>query len=184
MIAAKLKHVFVLWCALVFVAVPTQAEMRVIKVITYDHALAEAFRNARATLATALAATEKRHGRFSPSLALRVALPVPDPEVKVELVWVDTIRRDGKGFAGRLASHPQHMPGKRMRSPVTFAHSQIADWAVQAEDGRYYGYFSTRVALKYLDDEAASQVEAILVPRTVPRLWEQIPSEPAPAPDE
>ena len=161
-------------------AQPGGAEMRVIKVVTYDHALAEAFRGARQTLATAIAATEKRNGRFSPSLALRAALPVSDPDVKVELIWVDTIRRKGKGFTGRLASHPQHMPGKRIGSSVDFAHSQIADWAVQAEDGRYYGYFTTRVMLKYLDAEKAAEVEAILVPRIVPQVWEQIPSEPAP----
>ena len=154
---------------------PVRAEVPVIKVVTYDHALADAFRSARSTLATALAATEKRHGRFSPSLALRAALHVPDPAVKVELIWIDTIRRKGKGFEGRLAGHPQHMPGKRMGSRVTFTHSQIADWAVQADDGRYYDYFTTRVALKYLDEAAAKEVRAILVPRTVPHLWEQLP---------
>lgn len=166
--------------ALSWATSPGFAEMRVIKVVSNDRALSKAFGEARQTLATALAATEKKHGYFSPSLALWVAIPVPDPEVKVEMVWVDNIRRDGTGFRGKLASHPRHMPGKRMRAPVSFAHSQIADWAVQAEDGRYYGYFSTRVMLTHLDPETAAEVQSILVPRTIPRLWEQLPSEPAP----
>ncbi|MDA7425226.1 DUF2314 domain-containing protein [Thalassococcus lentus] len=157
---------------LALLAVPSvQAEMRVIKVVTYDHALAEAFAEARGTLNTVIGAMQKRRGWFSPSLSFRVALHVSDDPTDVELVWVDNLRRRGNGFEGRLASHPQKMPGKRMGSKVTFLHPQIADWAVQAEDGRYYGYFTTRVSLKYMSDAEAREVEAILVPKAVPDLW-------------
>ncbi|WGW02226.1 DUF2314 domain-containing protein [Tropicibacter oceani] len=154
-----------------------QAEVRVIKVVTTDYQMAEAFRQARHSLPSALGGTQKKHGYFSPSLALWVAVPVPDQTVKVEMIWVDNIRRKGKGFQGTLAGHPRHMPGKALRSPITFNYSQIADWAVQAVDGRYYGYFSTRVVLDISEPAIAAQIRATLVERPVPRLWADIADE-------
>lgn len=146
-------------------------EMEVIRVRSSDADMNRAFAEARASLANALAGTEKTRGRFSPSLALQVAMQVPDADRQVEFVWVDTIRRSGKGFRGKLASWPRHMPGKRLRDEVAFLHPQIADWAVQAVDGRFYGYFTTRVLIHDLEEPLASEIRALLVPRPVPQLW-------------
>lgn len=144
----------------------------VLRVRSSDPALNRAFTQARAALPAALAATEKRNGWFSPSLALYVAMKVDDPEKQIEFVWVDNIRRIGRGYAGTLASHPRFMPGKRLRSKVRFLNPQIADWAVQAVDGRYYGYFTTRARLKDIEEPLASQIRALLVERPVPLIWQ------------
>jgi uncharacterized protein YegJ (DUF2314 family) len=147
-------------------------ELDVLRVRSSNPAINAAFTKARASLPAALAATIKSHGRFSPSLAVYVAVKVDDPGRQIEFVWVDNLRRDGKGFAGTLASHPRYMPGKRLRSPISFLNPQIADWAVQAEDGRYYGYFTTRAMLAHMEDALAHQIRAILVERAVPLLWQ------------
>lgn len=144
----------------------------VLRVRSSDPALNRAFAAARAALPAALAATEKRNGWFSPSLALYVAVRVEDPDKQIEFVWVDNIRREGKGYAGTLASHPRHMPDKQIRAPITFLNPQIADWAVQAEDGRYYGYFTTRARLKDIPEPLAGQLRALLVARPVPLIWQ------------
>lgn len=143
-----------------------------LRVRSSDPALNRAFTAARAALPAALAGTEKRNGRFSPSLALYIAVFVNAPDMPVEFIWVDTIRRDGKGYLGRIAGHPQFMPGKRIGSTIRFLNPQIADWAVQAEDGRYYGYFTTRARLKTIKEPLASRLRAMLVPRPVPVLWQ------------
>ncbi|CUH76477.1 Uncharacterized conserved protein YegJ, DUF2314 family [Tropicibacter naphthalenivorans] len=157
-------------------SLPARAEVPVIHVQSSDYAMAKAFGQARATLNDALGAMEKRHGRFSPSFALKVALPVPAPE-RIEMIWVDTIRRDGKGFVAQLAGHPAHMPDKRIRDLVRFSHSQIADWAVQAVDGRYYGYYTTRVLLNGAKGPLAEEIRALLVPNPLPPEWRFNPSE-------
>ncbi|MBY6162205.1 DUF2314 domain-containing protein [Mameliella alba] len=136
-----------------------------------DPALNRAFAEARKSLPAALAATEKRNGWFSPSLALYVAVFVNAPDKPIEFVWVDNIRREGKGYRGTLASHPRLMPGKRLRTRIQFLNPQIADWAVQAEDGRYYGYFTTRARLPGIEEPLASELRALLVGSPVPALW-------------
>ncbi|WP_323771363.1 YegJ family protein [Antarctobacter sp.] len=136
-----------------------------------DPAMNRAFTQARASLPAALAATEKRNGWFSPSLALYVAVFVNAPGQPIEFVWVDTIRRDGKGYRGKLAGHARFLKDNRLRTPISFLNPQIADWAVQAEDGRYYGYFTTRARLPDLDDPLASELRALLVGNPVPALW-------------
>ncbi|MGP6088066.1 DUF2314 domain-containing protein [Antarctobacter jejuensis] len=143
-----------------------------LRVRSSDPALNRAFSAARATLPAALAGTEKSGGRFSPSLALYVAVFVNAPGKPVEFVWVDNIRRDGKGYRGRIAGHPRFMPGKRLGSWISFLNPEIADWAVQAEDGRYYGYFTTRARLKGIEEPLASALRATLVPRPVPAIWQ------------
>lgn len=145
--------------------------LNVLKVRSSDPAMNRAFAAARASLPGALSFTEKRNGRFSPSLALYVAVRVDDPDKKIEFVWVDTIRRKGKGFSGKLASHPGFIPGKRLRSRIEFLNPQIGDWAIQAEDGRFYGYFTTRARLKDLDPDLAETLRALLVENPVPALW-------------
>lgn len=144
----------------------------VLKVRSSDPAMNQAFGLARASLPAALSATEKKHGSFSPSLALYVAVRVDDPDKQIEFVWVDNIRRKGKGFTGSLASHPRFMPGKRLRAPIDFLNPQIADWAVQARDGRYYGYFTTRARLDSIAEPLASELRAMLVDTPVPQLWQ------------
>ncbi|SMX49560.1 DUF2314 domain-containing protein [Maliponia aquimaris] len=151
---------------------PPPAEVDMLKVRFGDPALHRAFLAARDSLPAALAATEKRNGWFSPSLALYVAVRVADPDKQIEFVWVDNIRRDGKGYAGTLASHPRYMPGLRLRSPIAFLNPQVADWAVQAEDGRYYGYFITRARLKDIAEPLAGQIRALMVARPVPLIWQ------------
>ncbi len=143
-----------------------------LRVRSSDPALNRAFAAARTALPAALAATEKRNGHFSPSLALYVAVFVNAPGKPVEFVWVDNIRRDGKGYRGRIAGHPRFMPGMRIGSPISFLNPQIADWAVQAEDSRYYGYFTTRARLKDIEEPLAGELRATLVPRPVPVLWQ------------
>lgn len=147
-------------------------EMAVIRVRSSDAAMNRAFAQARATLANALSGTEKSNGRFSPSLALQVAMKTGSSDTPIEFVWVDTIRRSGKGYLGKLASWPRSLPGKRLRDEVVFYHPQISDWAVQAVDGRFYGYFTTRALLPDLEDPLAAKLRAMLVPRPVPRLWQ------------
>ncbi|WP_305971210.1 MULTISPECIES: DUF2314 domain-containing protein [unclassified Mameliella] len=144
----------------------------VLKVRSSDPAMNQAFGLARASLPAALSATEKKHGYFSPSLALYVAVRVDDPDKQIEFVWVDNIRRKGKGFTGSLASHPRFMPGKRLRAPIEFLNPQIADWAVQARDGRYYGYFTTRARLDSIAEPLASELRSMLVDTPVPQLWQ------------
>ncbi|WP_420325768.1 DUF2314 domain-containing protein [Mameliella sp.] len=144
----------------------------VLKVRSSDPAMNQAFGLARASLPAALSATEKKHGYFSPSLALYVAVRVDDPDKQIEFVWVDNIRRKGKGFTGSLASHPRFMPGKRLRAPIDFLNPQIADWAVQARDGRYYGYFTTRARLDSIAEPLASELRSMLVDTPVPQLWQ------------
>lgn len=151
---------------------PLPPQIDMLKVRFGDPALHRAFKAARASLPAALAATEKRNGWFSPSLALYVAVRVADPDKQIEFVWVDNIRREGKGYAGTLASHPRHMPGYRLRSRIAFLNPQVADWAVQAEDGRYYGYFTTRARLEDIEEPLAGQLRALLVDRPVPLLWQ------------
>lgn len=146
-------------------------ELGLLQVRSSNPAVNQAFMDARASLPAALAATIKRNGWFSPSLALYVAIRVEDPAKKVEFVWVDNIRRKGKGFTGNLATHPRYMPGKRLRSRIDFINPQIGDWAVQAEDGRYYGYFTTRALLPDLSEDVAQEISAILVANPVPALW-------------
>ncbi|WP_099246759.1 DUF2314 domain-containing protein [Pelagimonas phthalicica] len=140
------------------------------KVISSDWQIARAWSEARATLEYAIGAMEKRNGWFSPSLAFKVALPV-DHEVGVEMVWVDKIRRDGQTFKARLANHPTYMPGRRMGDTVDFFHAQIADWAVQAVDGRFYGYYTTRVLIKDMNPERAAKYRALLIDNPLPPEW-------------
>ncbi|MCR9273705.1 MULTISPECIES: DUF2314 domain-containing protein [Mameliella] len=147
-------------------------ELDVLKVRSSDPAMNRAFGLARASLPAALSGTEKKYGFFSPSLALYVAVRVDDPDKRIEFVWVDNIRRKGKGFTGKLASQPRFMPGKRLRAPIDFLNPQIADWAVQARDGRYYGYFTTRARLKRIEEPLASELRALLVDTPVPQLWQ------------
>ncbi|MEN9062231.1 DUF2314 domain-containing protein [Ponticoccus litoralis] len=99
-----------------------------------DPRMNEAYRQARAALPNVVSATEKRHGFFSPSLALLIAVKVPDAERPIEFVWVDTIRRRGDHFTARLAAWPRRIPGKRLRDEIVFVYPQIYDWAVQAVD--------------------------------------------------
>lgn len=120
---------------------------------------------------------EKRNGWFSPSLALKVALPVADPEVQAEMIWVDRIRRKGVMFEARLAGYPRHMPDKRMGATVSFFHDQIADWAVQAVDGRFYGYYTTRVLIKSMEPDRAAKFRATLVENPLPPGWRFNPEE-------
>ena len=140
------------------------------KVVSSDWQINQAWAEARATLEYAIGAMEKRNGWFSPSLAFKVALPV-DHAVEVEMVWVDKIRRDGQTFKARLASHPTYMPGQRMGETVEFFHAQIADWAVQAKDGRYYGYYTTRVLIKAMEPARAEKYRALLVENPLPPEW-------------
>ncbi|WP_299925524.1 DUF2314 domain-containing protein [uncultured Pelagimonas sp.] len=146
------------------------------RVISSDYQISQAWAAARATLPTAIGALEKRNGWFSPSLAFKVALPV-DHDAQVEMLWVDKIRRQGNVFKARLASHPHHMPGKRMGHSVEFFYDQIADWAVQAVDGRYYGYYTTRVLLKSMEPERAAKYRALLVENPLPPEWRFNPEE-------
>lgn len=136
-----------------------------------DPRMNEAYRLARASLPNVVSATEKRHGFFSPSLALLIAVKVPDADRPIEFVWVDTIRREGDHFTARLAAWPRRIPGKRLRDEIVFVYPQIYDWAVQAVDGRFYGYFTTRVLLKDMAEPQRSRIGVTLVPRPVPQLW-------------
>ncbi len=146
------------------------------RVISSDWQVGQAWAAARATLPDVIGAMEKRNGWFSPSLAFKVALPV-DHETEVEMLWVDKIRRHGNIFKARLASHPLHMPDKRMGHSIEFFHDQIADWAVQAVDGRYYGYYTTRVLLKSMEPERAAKYRALLVENPLPPEWRFNPQE-------
>lgn len=146
--------------------------LEVLRVRSSNPAINRAFAEARASLPSALSATQKRNGWFSPSLALYVAVKTDHPEKPIEFVWVDNIRRQDKGYAGRLASQPRYVSGKGLRSGIDFLNPQIGDWAVQAEDGRYYGYFTTRALLPDLAEPLASKIRALLVPRAVPALWD------------
>lgn len=114
---------------------------------------------------------EKRNGWFSPSLAFKVALPVNNPDVQAEMIWVDQIRRKGQIFEARLAGYPHHMPGMRMGDTVEFFLDQIADWAVQAVDGRYYGYYTTRVLIQSMEPQRAAKYRATLVENPIPPQW-------------
>ncbi len=141
------------------------------RVVSSNWQISQAWAAARATLPNAIGAMEKRNGWFSPSLAFKVALPVDNPDVQVEMVWVDKIRRHGDVFKARLASHPSHMATKRMGHTVEFFHDQIADWAVQAVDGRYYGYYTTRVLIKSMEPDRAAKYRAMLVENPLPPEW-------------
>lgn len=136
-----------------------------------DPAMNRAFAQARASLPAALAATEKSNGWFSPSLALYIAVFVNAPGTPIEFVWVDSIQRDGKGYRGKLAGSARFLQDNRLRAPISFLNPQIADWAVQAEDGRYYGYFTTRARLPSLDEPLAAKLRGLLVGNPVPALW-------------
>lgn len=165
------KAVTIFGCLLAAaLAAPTLADAPK-KVVSSDWQISQAWAAARATLPTAIGATEKRHGRFSPSLALKVALPVKDPDVQAEMIWVDRIRRNGVLFEARLAGYPRHMPGMRMGDTVDFFYDQIADWAVQAVDGRFYGYYTTRVLIKSMEPERAAKHRATLVDNPLPPGW-------------
>jgi len=154
----------------VFLAGPALADAPK-RVVSSDWQISQAWAAARATLPTALGATEKRYGWFSPSLALKVALPVENPDVQAEMIWVDRIRRNGTMFEARLAGYPHHMPAMRMGDTVDFFYDQIADWAVQAVDGRFYGYYTTRVLIKSMDPERAAKYQATLVDNPLPPGW-------------
>jgi uncharacterized protein YegJ (DUF2314 family) len=136
-----------------------------------DPRLNAAWAEARAVLPNVVAATEGPGGRFSPALALLIAVRVPDPEQPIEFLWVDGLRRDGDFYTGRLASQPRRLPDRHLRDRVTFLYPQIYDWAVQAVDGRYYGYFTTRVLLQDMAEPQRSEIGARLLPRPVPGLW-------------
>lgn len=137
-----------------------------------DPRMNAAFGAARDSLPNVLSATEKTNGWFSPSLALWIAVKVPDGERPIEFVWVDTIRREGDYFTARLAAWPRRIPGKRLRDEIVFVYPQIYDWAVQAVDGRFYGYFTTRVLLKDMEEPMRSRIGVTLVPRPIPQLWQ------------
>ncbi len=146
------------------------------RVISSDWQIGQAWAAARATLPDVIGAMEKRNGWFSPSLAFQVALPV-DHDTEVEMLWVDKIRRHGNIFKARLASHPHYMPGTRMGHTVEFFHDQIADWAVQAVDGRYYGYYTTRVLIKTMTPDRAAKYRALLVENPLPPEWRFNPQQ-------
>ncbi len=164
-------------------AAPLAAEVPVLRVQSSDYATAKAIGEAQRTLPAAIGAMQKSHGRFSPSLSFKVALPTRGPE-RVEMIWVDQIRRFGTGFKARLAGHPRHLP-RRIRDEVHFDYSQIADWAVQAVDGRFYGYYTTRVLRDRASGKLADDIRATLVPRPLPPDWRFNPGGPEPVlPDE
>ncbi|KUF12060.1 DUF2314 domain-containing protein [Pseudoponticoccus marisrubri] len=141
------------------------------KVISSNPDLTEAFSAARKTLPSAIGAMQKSGGRFSPSLAFRVALVVPNTERPVELIWVDSIRRHGSLFKARLAGWPRGWPGEGPGTEVTFAYSQIADWAVQAVDGRFYGYYTTRVELQTAPAATRARYGPLLIDNPLPPDW-------------
>ena len=142
-----------------------------LKVRSSDASMNAAFAEARKSLPAALAATQKDKGWFSPSLALYIAVFVNAPGQPIEFVWVDNIRRKGKGYQGRLAGPSRQLSHGGQDTRIDFLNPQIADWAVQAVDGRYYGYFTTRVRLPGLEDVLAAQLRALLVENPVPALW-------------
>jgi uncharacterized protein YegJ (DUF2314 family) len=62
----------------------------------------------------------------------------------VEVMWVSSVRYDGKVFRGRLSNEPRKVRTVRMGQSVEVPPSEIADW-MYMEDGRFVGAYTLRV---------------------------------------
>lgn len=122
---------------------------------------------ARATLPAVIGMTMPPNGRASDVLSLKVSVPVDDTEASHEIIWVNTIRRRGTVFSGKLANQPIHFRGK-IGDKLRFSSDQIADWSLRAADGRLYGNYTTRVLIKRLPKAEAQQLRRGLTKSPLP----------------
>ncbi|THH38017.1 DUF2314 domain-containing protein [Aliishimia ponticola] len=134
----------------------------------HDSAMLDAIEEARGTLPKALAAASTGARSFAPSLTLKVTFEV---ESGAEHIWLDTIRRRGKGFSGRLANEPRYIQNARLGTVMRFDEGAIMDWSLLASDGRAFGHYSTRVLLQKLPAAQAAEYRKILTRTPTPPNW-------------
>lgn len=109
--------------------------------------------------------------QIHPALNLKVRFPVQHPEVREELVWIDSLTLDEGRFAGRLANAPAYLKGTGLGDPVHFDRAQVADWSVLDTSGRMYGHYTTRVLMAGLPEDQKAPLQDLLMPDPLPEAW-------------
>ncbi|MQY41015.1 DUF2314 domain-containing protein [Epibacterium sp. SM1969] len=122
----------------------------------------QAIVEARITLPKFLSAVTQPDNSLHPTSMLKVSVPVDAPNTEEEIIWVDSVSREGSTFIGQLANAPNHMPGLTKGSQIQFEENAIFDWSIWGDDGKLYGNYTTRVMLPELDLETAQSLRNLL----------------------
>ena len=123
---------------------------------TNDPVMGAAIQQARETLPLFLCASVDDEGYGPQGAFLKVAVPVNDPRMDDEVIWVGPFAAwDGKNFAGLLANQLVAMPGLNMGDQIDFTYDMIADWSWAHPSGAFYGDYTTRVIYRQQGDLGA-----------------------------
>ncbi|MDJ0827674.1 MAG: DUF2314 domain-containing protein [Rhodobacter sp.] len=148
-------------------SVGVDVENNVVRVRSGDQTIEEAVRQARQSLPAFLERAESAPSGWE-MVSLKVAL---EGDTMVENIWVSDFQRPGfEIFTGRLANDPVDLPGLKAGDLVKFSYDQISDWAF-VENGRGYGFYTTRVLTEGISEEELAMMNAFLSPDPVPTGW-------------
>lgn len=141
---------------------PALAADPTIPVAREDGAMNDAIGGARSTLETEFW-PRMEDPRGAENLMLKVAVPVKDPAVGLEHIWVSGAERlGGEALTGRLANNPAHFEGA-VGDRLAFRQGQISDWMYNL-NGKIHGAYTLRVLLPRIDPAEAAQYAAMLAP--------------------
>lgn len=132
-----------------------------------DPKMNAAIAKARGGLSTVFPRVFDASGNAHPAFSLKVAVPIAGSDDGNEIIWVNSIRKRGKAFSGKLANAPVLFKGD-VGDPLKFNESQIADWGLSAPNGKLFGHYTTRAMLPRLPSDQAAQIKSILSKRPMP----------------
>ena len=163
---------FVVSCLLACAALPAVAQDPVIQYAPDDAAMEAAIAEARATLPLFLAHGLDANGNGIEGAVLKVGFPAQGTtDMSVEHIWVSPFARLPEGgFVGLLANEPVDLGDLTVGDRVEFSEQMISDWHVTAEDGLFWGSYTSRV----MYDAGAfgdTPFEAIFKTEAVPGDW-------------
>ena len=119
--------------------------------------------------------TSYRESGASPDrYTVKVAFPVTDQAGNEgdEVIWVSAFEDlGGTNFAGILANEPEWMEGYRLGDRVEFTGDMVRDWALE-DGGRYYGHFTTRVLMSYMNPDELEMLNGILHEVAIPPYFQ------------
>ena len=119
-----------------------------------DPDMAEAMRQARATLAEFLSLADAPRPKTS-LISVKVGIPA---KAAAEYFWISPFTRDNGRFSGKIDNEPNHADNVKLGDTITFDEEQIVDWSY-IENGRLKGNYTLCAILKR---EPREQAEALI----------------------
>ena len=144
----------------------------VVEFAANDQTMNDAQAEAQRHLPNFFGAALDANGASKPDTFVKVAFPVDQGDMSVEVVWVSAFTKSGASMTGRLSNDPVAMPGLSAGSSVSFSEDMVRDWILPSPDGRAWGHYTTRViAAQSQDENFQAQISQILMPDPAPKDW-------------